>query len=245
MSMTPTNTPDSTWAASGTPNSQFAPAPLAATTLITGLYVACDLIANVTASTAIFLGRSFAVPGGVFLYALTFTLLDLAHEHTGQEGARRLVYTSFAANVLLAGYVQAIAFLGRNVSLSWSGANPCLGGTPRVVAASLTAYLLSSLVDLRVFAWWRRHGRGPRWTRVLASNTVSTLVDSVVFIGIAFGLVVTAAEAPVIPRLIAGQYAVKMVITLASLPLIYAVRGKGRGPIGKEERLSPVSGRSV
>jgi uncharacterized PurR-regulated membrane protein YhhQ (DUF165 family) len=49
-------------------------------------------------------------------------------------------------------------------------------------------------------------------------------VDSVLFVGIAFGLVVTRPELPVIPRLIAGQYAVKMAITIASLPLIYAIR---------------------
>jgi uncharacterized integral membrane protein (TIGR00697 family) len=203
-----------------------APASIATATLITGLCVACELIANVTASTPIFLGQSFAAPGGVFIYALTFTLLDLAHERLGQVGARRIVYAGFAADALLAGYVQLVAWLGRNTTLAWSGANPCLGGTPRIVAASLTAYLISSLVDIQVFAWWRRRGKGPRWTRVLASNSVSTLVDSVIFVSIAFGLVASQPELPVLPRLIAGQYAAKMAITLISLPLIYAIHAQ-------------------
>jgi uncharacterized PurR-regulated membrane protein YhhQ (DUF165 family) len=53
---------------------------------------------------------------------------------------------------------------------------------------------------------------------VLASNAVSTLLDSALFIAIAF-----AGVLPVLP-LIQGQYLVKMGITLLSLPLIYAVR---------------------
>jgi uncharacterized PurR-regulated membrane protein YhhQ (DUF165 family) len=73
-------------------------------------------------------------------------------------------------------------------------------------------------VDTEIFAWWRARVAGPRWVRVLASNAVSTLVDSVLFIGIAF-----AGVLPVLP-LIQGQYVVKMAITLLSLPLIYAVR---------------------
>jgi hypothetical protein len=56
----------------------------------------------------------------------------------------------------------------------------------------------------------------------LASNTVSTLIDSILFISIAF-----AGILPVVP-LIKGQYLVKMGVTVVSLPLIYAARGPSR-----------------
>jgi uncharacterized PurR-regulated membrane protein YhhQ (DUF165 family) len=52
------------------------------------------------------------------------------------------------------------------------------------------------------------------------SNTISTGVDSVVFITLAFYDLM-----PVWP-LIKGQYVFKMAITLASLPLIYLVRSR-------------------
>ncbi|HSD51192.1 MAG TPA: VUT family protein, partial [Candidatus Methylomirabilis sp.] len=61
-----------------------------------------------------------------------------------------------------------------------------------------------------------------KWARVLSSNAVSTLVDSALFITIAF-----AGALPVWP-LIGGQYLVKMGVTLISLPLIYAARGPAR-----------------
>jgi len=73
-------------------------------------------------------------------------------------------------------------------------------------------------VDAEIFAWWRTRVGGYRWARVLVSNAVSTAVDSVVFVTLAF-----AGVLPVLP-LVVGQYVVKMVVTVLSLPLIYGIR---------------------
>ena len=192
------------------------------TTLLIGLYVACDLIANVTAGKPVAIA-GIVVPAAVFLYTLTFTLIDLINERLGKAGARQVIATAFAANVLLAGYVQFAIWLPaapfyRDAEI-FAGV---LGSTPRIVFASLVAFLVSSLVDAEIFAWWRAHVAGPKWARVLTSNSVSTLVDSALFITIAF-----AGVLPVWP-LIGGQYLVKMGVTLISLPLIYATRGPER-----------------
>jgi len=189
------------------------------TTLLIGLYVACELISNVTAGKPVAIG-GIVVPAAVFLYALTFTLIDLINERLGKTGARQVVATAFAANLLLAGYVQFAIWLPAAPFYRDAGAFAgVLGSTPRIVFASLVAYLVSSLVDTEIFAWWRAHVGGPKWARVLTSNAVSTLVDSILFISIAF--------AGVLPvwTLIRGQYLVKMGVTVVSLPLIYATRG--------------------
>ena len=188
------------------------------TTLLIGLYVACEIISNVTASKPVAIA-GIVVPAAVFLYTLTFTLIDLINERLGKAGARQVIATAFAANLLLAGYVQFAIWLPaapfyRDAEI-FAGV---LGSTPRIVFASLVAYLVSSLVDAEIFAWWRAHVAGPKWARVLISNAVSTLVDSALFITIAF-----AGVLPVWP-LIGGQYLVKMGVTLVSLPLIYAAR---------------------
>jgi uncharacterized integral membrane protein (TIGR00697 family) len=187
--------------------------------LAVGLYVACELIANVTAAKPVVLGP-ITVPAGVFVYALTFTLLDLINERLGKFGARRVVATAFAANALLAAYAQLTVWWP---APAFFDAQPAyarvLGATPRVVAASLAAYLASALLDAEVFAWWRAHVGGYRWLRVLVSNTLSTGLDSALFVTLAF-----AGVLPLLP-LIAGQYVVKLAITLLSLPLIYLIRG--------------------
>lgn len=187
-------------------------------TLLIALYVACELIANVTASKPIAVAGLVA-PGGVFIYALTFTLIDLINEHFGPAGARKVVYGALAANILLAAYSALIVALPAPAFYTAGDAfASVIGSTPRIVAASLAAYLVSSLIDIEVFARWKRRGGTRPWARVLASNGVSTFVDSAVFVVLAFW-----GSLPVLP-LIGGQYILKMAVTVVSIPLIYVVR---------------------
>lgn len=194
------------------------------TIFLIGLYIACELVANVTASKPIALGN-LIVPGAVFIYALTFTLIDLINEKFGKKGAQQVIYTAFAANIVLAAYTQFVIYLPpasfytNNIAFS-----SVLGSTPRIVFASLTAYLISSLIDTEVFAWWRAKVGKHKWARVLLSNTVSTLVDSILFISIAFYGIM-----PIVP-LIIGQYLVKMGVTIISIPLIYVIRQRKQLP---------------
>jgi len=191
------------------------------TTLIIGVYIACEIIANVTAAKPVLLPGNIVVPAAVFIYAITFTLIDLVNEKLGKQGARYVVYTAFLANLLLAAYSQfaiqlpAAPFYGDERQAAFASV---LGSTWRIVLASLIAYLVSTLIDVQVFAWWRERVGRYRWARVLLSNSVSTLIDSTMFITIAF-----LGVMPVLP-LIAGQYVVKMAVTLVSIPLIYAVK---------------------
>lgn len=191
--------------------------------LIIGLYITCEIIANVTAAKPVSV-IGVVVPAAVFIYALTFTLIDLVNERFGKQGARYVVYTAFLANLLLAFYAQFAIWLPPAPFYEGQDAfKAVLGSTPRIVVASLTAYLVASLIDTEIFAWWRERVGGYRWLRVLASNAVSTFVDSAVFITLAFGGVF-----PVLP-LIRGQYFIKMAVTVVSIPLIYLIRARGAG----------------
>jgi hypothetical protein len=192
--------------------------------LLVGIYIACELISNVTASKPVAIG-GIVVPAAVFLYALTFTLVDLINERMGKQGARYVVYTAFAANILLAAYCQFSILLPAapfyKGQAAFAGA---LGSTPRIVGASLSAYIVASLIDIEIFAWWRNKIRGHKWARVVVSNAISTLVDSIIFISIAFWGVF-----PLLP-LIRGQYLVKMAVTVVSIPLIYLIRAQPTKP---------------
>ena len=191
------------------------------TMFLVSLYVASELIANITASKPISL-FGIVAPGGVLIYALTFTLIDLINERMGKREATTVVYAAFSANVLLAFYSTLIIalpfppfFTGQDAFMS------VLGSTPRIVTASLSAYLLSTLIDVQIFSWWKLHVGRHKWFRVLASNAVSTGIDSVAFVTIAFWGIL-----PLVP-LIAGQYLIKMVVTVMSIPLIYTI-GAGK-----------------
>ena len=187
--------------------------------ILMGLYIGAELAANVTEAKPVQLW-GLTVDGGTFIYALTFTLLDLFHEKQGKRGAQKLVLAAFAANLLLAAYVHLTVQLPYpSFYEGQESYRQVLGATPRIVAASLTAFLLASLVDAEVYAWLKRRILDHRWLRVLGSNAVGTFLDSVLFITLAF-----YGRFPLLP-LVIGNFTVKMVVTVLSLPLIY-VRGR-------------------
>jgi hypothetical protein len=185
------------------------------------LYVACEIIANVTAGRPVLL-FGIVVPSAVFIYTLTFTLVDVIHEIYGKEGSRKVILGAFLANILLAIYAYLVIHLPAPVFFTDAKSYEAVfGSTPRIVFASLTAYIVSSMVDVEVYHLWKNRIQKAKWSRVLVSNGISTFVDSCLFITIAF-----AGIMPVLP-LIVGQYLVKMVITILSLPLIYTTGFRG------------------
>ena len=186
------------------------------TTLLVAIYIACELIANVTAGRAVELA-GISAPGGVYIYALTFTLIDLVNERMGKRGAQRVVIAAFAANALLALYTSLVLMLPAPSFFHQQDAFATVfGATPRIIAASLAAFLVSSFIDVEIFAAWKNRVGSHKWARVLMSNTVSTAIDSALFVGIAF-----AGQLPLLP-LVIGQYVIKMAVTFVSIPLIYA-----------------------
>jgi uncharacterized integral membrane protein (TIGR00697 family) len=187
-----------------------------ADTVLVGLYVGAELAANVTEAKPIDL-LGLTVDGGTLIYALTFTLIDLINERLGKRGAQKVITAAVAANLLLAAYVQlTIRLPYPSFFQDQASYEQILGATPRIVAASLIAFFLASFVDTEIYAWLRARIHGYRWLSVLGSNAVATLLDSVLFIGLAF-----YGRFPLVP-LILGNYTIKMMVTALSLPLIYA-----------------------
>jgi len=198
-----------------------------ADTVLAGLYIGAELAANVTEAKPIDV-LGLTVDGGTLIYALTFTLIDLINERQGKRGAQKVIAAAVAANLLLAAYVHLTirlpypAFFENQASYE-----QILGATPRIVAASLIAFFLASLVDTEVYAWLRTRIRGYRWLSVLGSNAVATLLDSVLFISLAF-----YGRFPLL-SLIVGNYTIKMMVTALSLPLIYARPALVVGSLGR------------
>ena len=186
---------------------------------LTGLYVAVVCTAQVGANKIVILPVwHLAAPGGTYAVGLALALIEIAH-HTAasrREGwlhAQMMIGAGFAASALLAGYLALVsamspAFPGQHF-------DQVLGQTWRIVAASLAAFAVSETTDNLLGAWVR--GRVPEAVRVVGTNLVSTPLDSVVFIVLAFG---TGKL-----DLVKGQFVAKMEATvLIGLPLVLAAR---------------------
>lgn len=183
------------------------------------IFVSLVLIANITAGKIVgFWGR--AVPAAVIIYAATFLVTDIITEVWGKNEARKAVWLGFYANLVLVLYVVIVLHwqpmpFAQEYSQQFG---QVFGLVPRVVLASMVAYLLSQHHDVWAFHWWReKTGSRHLWLRNNASTLVSQAIDTLLFITIAFWGV------PGLPvgQLIIGQYIAKAVIALLDTPFCY------------------------
>lgn len=188
------------------------------------------VIANIIAAKIVVFGP-FVVPAAVIVYASTFLLTDIICEKWGKQQAIKAVWAGFYANLVL-----VIAIF---IAINWKAApfaedfshmfSSVLGLTPRIVLASMIAYLVSQHHDVFAFLKWKEKTKGKHlWLRNLASTSVSQAIDTAIFIPIAF------YGAMDIAPLIIGQYVVKLIIAAMDTPFIYGVlRLMDRVPVAK------------
>ena len=165
--------------------------------LVVGIVAAALLsfVANYYAATFVEVGAlTFAI--GTLTFALSFTLADYIRRYHG----RMATFIAVAA-----GATGTLAY-----TLAFDG------GLGRIVLASLCSLVVASSVDIRIQTALLG---GPIWRLVLVSNAVSLAVDTVVFTLLAF----YGVEGIGLTSLIGGDYLVKMIMSLISVPLIYGV----------------------
>lgn len=190
--------------------------------VVVSLYIAAQMLADI-ASLKIALVAGFSVDAGTFIYPLTFTLRDLVHKRLGIAAARTVVILAAAVNLFMAGFFQFAVRLPQDPDWGLGREfEAILGPVWRIVAASILAEVVSELIDTEVYRWWvGRVTARFQWMRVLASNSLSIPVDSLIFCWGAFGGVLPAA---VVWSIFSANVILKGLVTLASLPGIYLVK---------------------
>lgn len=171
--------------------------------LAVALAALLDFSANWLAAHALLRIGPFLIPGGTFVFALSFTTYDYIRRQHGLAPAVVAIALGFVASVLY--------------TLLWGG------GVGRIAVAGLVALACSSSLDLAAQTLTLRR---PLWQYVSASNAASLLVDTVVFVTIAFA----ALPLPVRLQIMEGQYLAKLAMTLVSIPLVYYARARLASP---------------
>jgi hypothetical protein len=153
-------------------------------------YVGSIVLANVTLAVVglVPVGFGLLAPAGVLWAGIALTLRDLVQDALGR-------WAVLGAIVLGAG-------------LSWLV-------SPAFAVASGVAFLVSELADMAVYSplrarWWL--------LAILASNTVGLVVDSCIFLWLAFGSL----------DFLAGQLVGKAYVTLATVAALWVWRRQAR-----------------
>ena len=143
-------------------------------------------------------GLGFNLTCGVLLWPLEFVMTDIVNEYYGPKAVRRI---SFTAVVLIA-YAFLMFFLAMKVPAAdfWFGTgvkkgvsnmsnafNAIFGQGMWIIFASITAFLVSQIVDVTIFHHIKKAtGEKRVWLRATGSTLVSQLVDSFIVLFIAF-----------------------------------------------------------
>ncbi len=143
-------------------------------------------------------GISFTLTCGVLLWPLEFIMTDIINEYFGPKGVRRVSY--IAVSLILYAFMMFYFAMQLAPADFWIGVNSdkgvpdmpsafnaIFGQGMWIIFGSLTAFLVSQVVDVTVFHWVKRKtGEKKMWLRATGSTFVSQLVDSFIVLFIAF-----------------------------------------------------------
>ncbi|MFN2452226.1 MAG: queuosine precursor transporter [Candidatus Dormibacteria bacterium] len=189
--------------------------------LVAGLFVAVLVTSNIIVTKLVQLGP-FTVPAAIVLFPLAYLFGDVLTEVWGFAVARLVIWTGFTANAVVAGFIAlAVALPAATPGRDSAAFTQVLSHTPRVVAASLLAYLAGEFLNSAVLARLKVATAGRYlWMRTIGSTLVGQSVDSTVFIVAAFAGVLPW---PVIGTVIRDLVIVKVAYEVLATPLTYAI----------------------
>lgn len=199
---------------------------------LNGAFVGLLILANVVAVKLFSIGNYAILPAAVIVYVFTYPIIDVIVEVYGKKQGQRTIQAGLITQILALAFIAiAIALPSAPVFSAQQSFETILGGSFRVIVASLISYAVSQNLDVLVFNKLKsRHGQKKLWLRNNASTMLSQLVDTAIFIGIAFYGVVPAA---VLGTMIITQYIFKFFASIAVTPLVYLMVGmvrKKEGP---------------
>jgi len=125
----------------------------------------------------------------IFLIPLLFTINDVIIEVHGAERARSVVRSGLLMIGLVFGFIMlAISLPPSKRFMETEGAyDTVFGKSARISLASLTAFALADFLDIYIFSKIRqKFGKSKLWLRNNASNFIAQLIDTVVFMTLAF-----------------------------------------------------------
>lgn len=180
-------------------------------------------------------GMTISIPGAALCYAITFLMTDVIGEIWGKKEANKAVLFGFICQTiatLLIIFTQILPATSQDMQHAY---DMLLGQNIIFVIGSLVAYFISQSWDVYIFHKIRdkyiaKHGdtKGGRWIWNNASTMTSQILDTVIFIGISFGLGFGWIWSNPIGLLnmFIGQYLVKFILAALDTPIFYLLTNK-------------------
>lgn len=180
------------------------------------LYGGMTTLAGVLGSKQVALGP-LAVEAGIFAFLMLVALSSAVAELYGRSTADRLVRFGFVPLVtaILLTYIVIQLPTDEGMYEPAKEAFPIiLGQSWRLMAAGIVAYGVSMTLNVLIFARLSRNGGGLIGVRAAIASMISQIVDTLIFITVAFYGVRPIGD------LILGQALAKVVLSIILVPLL-------------------------
>ncbi len=156
--------------------------------LLAILFNVCLIAANLLETKVIQVG-SITVTAGLLVFPISYIINDCIAEVWGFKKARLIIWSGFIMNF----FVVSLGLIAVALPAApfWDGAehfNFVFGMAPRIVAASLMAFLVGSFLNAYVMSRMKVASNGRNFSaRAILSTVVGETADSIIFFPIAFG----------------------------------------------------------
>ena len=159
------------------------------------LFNVCLITANLLETKVIQIG-SLTVTAGLLVFPISYIINDCIAEVWGFKKARLIIWSGFAMNF----FVVALGLIAVAIPAApfWEGEEHfdfVFGMAPRIVAASLMAFLVGSFLNAYVMSKMKVASQGRNFSaRAIWSTVVGETADSLIFFPVAFGGVIAWKE---------------------------------------------------
>ena len=159
------------------------------------LFNVCLIAANLLETKVIQIG-SLTVTAGLLVFPISYIINDCIAEVWGFKKARLIIWSGFAMNF----FVVALGLIAVAIPAApfWEGEEHfdfVFGMAPRIVAASLMAFLVGSFLNAYVMSKMKVASRGRHFSaRAILSTLAGEAADSLIFFPVAFGGIIAWRE---------------------------------------------------
>jgi uncharacterized integral membrane protein (TIGR00697 family) len=179
-------------------------------------YGGMDCIGGVLGNKLIALGP-LAVEGGAFAFLLLVVTSSTVAELHGRDLANRLVLFGFVPLIMSMVLIELVMVLPPAAAMSPARLGAfeiVLGQSARLMLAGLIAYGISQTLNVTIFSGLRRGDGRFIWLRAGVASIASQIVDTLLFITIAFYGVFPIAG------LLLGQMLAKVILSAVMVPAL-------------------------
>ena len=211
--------------------------------LLNIMFTVSLVVSNVVTAKLMYTGLSLfdnpvALPGAGVCYAFTFLATDVIGEIWGKKEANKTVTFGLIGQIFASLLILLTQYLPAADANMQTTYEKMLGQNWIFVVASLAGYLIAQKWDIWIFHNLRaryilKYGHNKhRWIWNNASTMTSQILDTVVFIGIAFGFgfgwLFQEQMRPVLASMMIGQYFFKLILAALDTPLFYLMTRDGK-----------------